>query len=586
MTILVKSASFDLLPCFSPAHTRTEALAGRRKDDDAVRSDTQGYCSGAILCLHCNERLDRLLLLLSTGSTPLVRQTAAQQLGAIAGQRIQRGHSNSASTSTTTYHGLDGEWAEVVNLLVKVLPYTRSKVWETRAAAALAVECIVKAAGVWEPPDLPSLNYESAEDAQVKTHPLSTFDLTRIVLEGAKLLASSGNEFVKAEGGASMARSDVVKSLGLSIPGAGEQELGIDVEKELQDGESEQIHEVKPDIKGKGRMISEAAPTEEDEMKGLSARERNALKRKRKQSGAGSGTVSSANSSPAPPSALDPPNSKVRIVSRTASPLTEGEGKPLAVPVKKEDSLDDEGLAEQQVTIAYRGRKGGGQIEAKTEDGEDNGSSENKWLPTPDRWPFTILVEALQQDLLNSAWEVRHGSALALREILKVQGRSGGVVAGFSASSIQAMHQEWCESMSVTILQVFALDRFGDFVGDQVVAPVRETVSQTLSALLLYMPVASAQRVTKILLEMVTQEEVKKVLSAQAESGRKTYFWEVKHAGLLGLKYLVAVRRELFEGTATDGFASNGTSVKTEDTLAIPTQGSLLEDVLRAVIEG
>lgn len=588
---------------FSLPHTffETTAVLRRHQHDYAVRNAVDQKHSGHAEAFNSIlYRLDRLLLLLSTGSTPLVRQTAAQQLGTVAGQRIQRGTAASSSASTSVYRGLDGEWAEVVNLLVKVLPYTRSKVWETRIAAALAIECIVKAVGIWEPPDSlgldpePSTLKNNSSDGVVEetSHPLTTFDLTYILFEGTKLLASSGNEYARGEKASSSARSDVVKSLGLSLPGAGDTELGIDVEKELQDGENDQGHESKvADVKGKGRMMPSTASTEEDEYKGLSARERNALKRKRKQSGGGSGAGSSTHSSPAPSSALGTPSTKVRIVSQIGSPATDGERRDVAVPVsvKKEETEDVEVGTPEPVTISYRWPKGG-QVQAKTEEGTSadeagDDSTENRWLPTPDRWPFTLVVEALQNDLLSSSWEVRHGSSLALREILKVQGRSGGLISGSARSVNQIAHQQWCEDLSFTILQVFALDRFGDFVGDQVVAPVRETASQTLSALLLYMPKDSTKRIMDILLRMISQEDVKQKLSEQGESGRKNYYWEVKHAGLLGLKYLVAVKSDLFDYSDPDGMERNSSTLQ-EGKESISVEQNLLKRILGAVLEG
>jgi TATA-binding protein-associated factor len=41
-------------------------------------------------------------------------------------------------------------------------------------------------------------------------------------------------------------------------------------------------------------------------------------------------------------------------------------------------------------------------------------------------------------------------------------------------------HFAWLEDIALRIVCVLALDRFGDFVSDQVVAPVRETCAQTL----------------------------------------------------------------------------------------------------------
>lgn len=83
----------------------------------------------------------------------------------------------------------------------------------------------------------------------------------------------------------------------------------------------------------------------------------------------------------------------------------------------------------------------------------------------------------------------------------------------------------------------------------QVVAPVRETVSQTLASLLLHMPRRSALRVHEILLEMIRQDFPIPTKPANgALKGRpaeKGHIWEVRHAGLLGIKYEVAVRSDL-----------------------------------------
>jgi TATA-binding protein-associated factor len=42
-------------------------------------------------------------------------------------------------------------------------------------------------------------------------------------------------------------------------------------------------------------------------------------------------------------------------------------------------------------------------------------------------WIWDGVVKLLEVDLFSPAWEVRHGAAMALRELLKVQGYSGGM---------------------------------------------------------------------------------------------------------------------------------------------------------------
>lgn len=79
-------------------------------------------------------RLDRLILLLETGSTPSVRLTAARQLGAIAGTRVSHPSSTrtvgvkSESTGVIvnenengiSWRGVEGEWNEVIGLVARV----------------------------------------------------------------------------------------------------------------------------------------------------------------------------------------------------------------------------------------------------------------------------------------------------------------------------------------------------------------------------------------------------------------------------------------------------------------------------------
>lgn len=42
-------------------------------------------------------------------------------------------------------------------------------------------------------------------------------------------------------------------------------------------------------------------------------------------------------------------------------------------------------------------------------------------------WIWDGVVKVLEVDLFSAAWEVRHGAAMALRELLKLQGKYGGM---------------------------------------------------------------------------------------------------------------------------------------------------------------
>ncbi|KAJ3082442.1 btaf1 RNA polymerase II, B-TFIID transcription factor-associated, 170kDa, partial [Quaeritorhiza haematococci] len=123
--------------------------------------------------------LDRLVLLLDTGSTPAVRSTAAQQLG-----DVQRQHPD-----------------ELYNLLARVLVHLRSKTWETRVAAGQAIEAIAKNVPQWDPPPpppsqkAPSNETSNGEEEDDGLLCFDNFDIETVVKNGSPLVASAGKEF-------------------------------------------------------------------------------------------------------------------------------------------------------------------------------------------------------------------------------------------------------------------------------------------------------------------------------------------------------------------------------------------------------
>jgi TATA-binding protein-associated factor len=80
----------------------------------------------------------------------------------------------------------------------------------------------------------------------------------------------------------------------------------------------------------------------------------------------------------------------------------------------------------------------------------------------------------------------------------------------------------------VRLLCVLSLDRFGDYVGDGVVAPVRETGAQALGAGLLPLPPKAVEAVVGCILVLLRRPE-----------------WEVRHSALLALRYVLAARDAL-----------------------------------------
>lgn len=74
-------------------------------------------------------RLDRLFILLESGSSAVTRRAAAKQIG-----DVQKLHPH-----------------ELHNLLTRLLVYLHSSVWDTRIAAAQAVDAILSNVPAWDP---------------------------------------------------------------------------------------------------------------------------------------------------------------------------------------------------------------------------------------------------------------------------------------------------------------------------------------------------------------------------------------------------------------------------------------------------
>ncbi len=128
-----------------------------------------------------------MVTLLETGSTQLIRNTAAQQLA-----DVQKNHPD-----------------ELFNLLTRVVPYLRSPSWETRTAAAKAMGGIVEHAEKYDPnatldgvkTDTHGLDGVTVkeENSSVSSHPdqlqLATLDVEAILTYGKELLSSAGKQY-------------------------------------------------------------------------------------------------------------------------------------------------------------------------------------------------------------------------------------------------------------------------------------------------------------------------------------------------------------------------------------------------------
>lgn len=150
-------------------------------------------------------------------------------------------------------------------------------------------------------------------------------------------------------------------------------------------------------------------------------------------------------------------------------------------------------------------------------------------------WPFDRMCEFMTVDLFDPHWELRHGAAMGLREVIRVHGAGAGRTFGKTREENELLNRKWLNDLACRLLCVLMLDRFGDYVSDTVVAPIRETIGQTLGALLSQLPDETALSVYTFLNRMILQKDL----------GVKHPIWEVCHGGMIGLKYFVAVRRDL-----------------------------------------
>ncbi|KAL7269794.1 TATA-binding protein-associated factor mot1 [Rhizina undulata] len=510
-------------------------------------------------------RLDRLVTLLDSGSTQLVRNTAASQLA-----DIQKSHPD-----------------ELFNLLNRVVPHLRSKNWETRIAATKAIGGIVDNAEKWDPnqndPIKPEGKEEGYEGAFLNNVPsfkpeagatapgdqliFNTLDVAAVIKNGKKLLGSSGKEYDysladldPAERLAAQKRN-VTARLGL---GGEYIEDEIVNEKDFATGAQSggqfgaqfvQTPRIDTSVGGTFRTALQSpaiqsaspmeapplpmTPTEETSSGGLSKRQQNMLKRKAKlhaKNHANKVRVVDLGASSARRPSMDVPQTPVDAA--TPHPLKqEGNGNTQLDYF----SLDTKGpVDDSKIIVEHKGPAAPPSPIIQT-------SGEGL------EWPYERLCEILLVDLFDPNWEIRHGAAMGIREVVRVHGGGAGRERGKSRRENDIKNQRWLEDLACRLCCVFMLDRFGDYVSDNVVAPIRETTSQTMGALLLHLSPNSVHSVYHILYRLVMQEDL----------GLSHPVWEVCHGGMLGLKYLVAVR----------------TDILVKDT-------ELLDGVVRAVMRG
>ncbi|KAG9591153.1 SNF2 family DNA-dependent ATPase domain-containing protein, partial [Aureobasidium melanogenum] len=461
-------------------------------------------------------RLDRLVVLLDTGSTQLIRNTAAQQLA-----DVQKNHPD-----------------ELFNLLTRVVPFLRSSSWDTRTAAAKALGGIVEHAPKFDPneEDVKNENGDVKKEENGSSTPLAsedqlqlaTLDVEAILTNGKELLGSAGRQYDFKLAGMDPAqrlahqKKTLTNRLGLGGEYM-EDELVTETDIAVRPNLPPPAMPTADSSMSRANSVSESAVVSPSDQQtpseAMSKRQLNMLKRRRKEE-------------------LKRDNKKFKY------DLTSMRRESTTVPTPADSDTiikDENGETNASVPDYFSLERKGGDDDAKV-------VSEFKGAPiveksafqteveeTGNGWPFERLCEFLTVDLFDPAWEIRHGAAMGLREIVRVHGAGAGRLLTKSKSENDRLNQAWLDDLACRICCVFMLDRFADYVSDNAIAPIRETAGQTLGALLQYLPASSVHAVNRILYRLVMQKDLKV----------NKRIWHACHGGMIGMRYLVAVRNDL-----------------------------------------
>ncbi|KPI37186.1 TATA-binding protein-associated factor MOT1 [Cyphellophora attinorum] len=460
-------------------------------------------------------RLDRLVTLLDKGSTQLIRNTAATQLADIQKQTPD----------------------SLFALLSRILPFLQSKSWDTRTAAAKAIGGIVANAEPFDPNEDDDHNVKTDDVKFEPSGPGATSDqllrlvdlnLALILENGKPLLSSASREYELSQADLSpserLARQK--KSLFARLGLTGEPyDEELDVDTELIAKAAKPVHITKKNgavtVKRPSRSTSPSPGSPQVEGESLlSKRQLNQLKRQQKMS-----AKSGAN--------------KMRVVDLSARQKTNSASTPTPHPVRvngKEDGDSEEDGRPDYFNIKREGSDDDTQL-IKEFKGENDDA---KPVIQPDEsdapeWPYEVMCDFLAYDLFSPYWDIRHGAALGLREVLRVHAKGAGRQYGRSRCDNDLANKHWLDEMACRLLCVLMLDRFGDYVSDTVVAPIRESVGQTLGVLLTRVSDDTAVEIYDILQQMISQ----------TNTGLKQPIWQVCHGGMIGLRYFVAVKKDL-----------------------------------------
>jgi TATA-binding protein-associated factor len=444
---------------------------------------------------------------------------------------------------------------ELFNLLTRVVPYLRHQKWDTRVAAAKALGGIAENAERYDPnlEDGAALNgaTHKGEDAAIKKDEptdsavkkeengdepsispdspflaLETLDIVSILHYGKELARGTGKDYdlvlSSLDPAERLTHQKKTLPYRLGLRGKYHEEdlyadldVNVVTQPETRPSNGDANGSLKSQDSMNAQQVASQVSTNES---GLSARQLNQLKRKRKREAQHAGSKNRL---------VDLSVRRTSTVdSNDSATIDMGDGDEINGSVSDFLTLErpDEVDESSKVVSEFKGPIVPIKSEIEVDD-ELIGAE----------WPYDRLCDFLMVDLFDGQWETRHGAAMGLREIVRSHGAGAGRVRGNSREQNNRLNRQWMDDLACRLCCALMLDRFGDYISDTVVAPIRETVGQTLGALLHHLPAETVYGVNKILYRMIMQKDL----------GLEYPAWAVCHGGMIGLKYLVAVRNDL-----------------------------------------
>ena len=469
-------------------------------------------------------RVERLLLLIENlGEGGGIGKSSGSEDGARVRTAVARQLASLCATSS----------AHRADVLLRLYAQLRSKDFEVRLTAAAATAAVAQEVGR-------DGVHELRTEALLT---LESFEIGVVLRRGSRLMATAGKEYARweeeqqrlaPEERLRRARKHLKKRLGIDdYGGAGP---AGDNERDAGDGMGELV--VDDDLISNGNTTAGVskvhAPMEDSRGLLQSVRERKAHSLPAAITSTTAAHTAAAGASSA--------NWNTTRKRQENSEQQQQGGKELeeehSEPNKKKMRVHDKNGAENRDEANASARCDGA--------GETHDDTHNNDHDDPDGGKSLCkMCQQLLDDTLSPRWEVRHGALTCLRDVLSASRRMG--------SRWIWMTNTWLEDCASRVICVLALDRFGDYEDDSVIAPVREIAGQVIGVALHLIPEKSTlSRAAAMVSQLVKSSDA-----------------DVRLGGMLGLKYLLAVAK-----------VADCTGAVTLDVLAatLPTLVTILEE--------